>query len=230
VLLDDDFGSIVRAVRVGRRIYDNLRKAMGYILAIHVPIAGLALLPLLMGWPLVLTPMLIALLELIIDPACSVVLEAEVEESDVMRRPPRRPDASLLSGGLVGWSLLQGSVAFAVVAAVYFLAMLLPAPADVVRTLTFITLVGVNIALIFVNRTFSPSLRAALGRPNQVLAWGLGIVVVLLTMILSWPALRGFFGLGSVRALDLALCVAAAGAMLVVLEIAKVAWRRRLGG
>ena len=119
VLLDDDFGSIVRAVRLGRRIYDNLRKAMGYILAIHVPIAGLALFPMLLGWPLVLTPMLIALLELIIDPACSVVLEAEAEESDVMQRPPRHPDSALLSGPLIGWSLLQGAVAFAWVAAVF---------------------------------------------------------------------------------------------------------------
>jgi Ca2+-transporting ATPase len=180
VLLDDDFGSIVHAVRLGRRIYDNLRKAMGYILAIHVPIAGLALLPILLGWPLVLTPMLIALLELIIDPACSVVLEAEQEESDVMRRPPRRPDGALLDGALIGWSLLQGGLALALVATVYVLAMLLPVPADEVRALAFVTLVGANIALIFVNRTFSSSLRAALGRPNAMLAWGLGITATIL--------------------------------------------------
>jgi Ca2+-transporting ATPase len=228
VLLDDDFGSIVRAVRLGRRIYDNLRKAMGYILAIHVPIAGLALLPLLMGWPLVLTPMLIALLELIIDPACSVVLEAEVEESDVMQRPPRRPDSSLLSGALIGWSLVQGTLAFALVAVVFFLAMLSRVPAEEVRALTFVTLVGANIALIFVNRTFSSSLRTALGRPNRVLAWGLGITAAVLTAILAWPDLRQFFGLGLLRWRDLALSLAAAGALLVILELAKLGWRRRL--
>ncbi|MHB8816665.1 MAG: cation-translocating P-type ATPase, partial [Steroidobacteraceae bacterium] len=87
VLLDDDFNSIVRAVRLGRRIYDNVVKAVGYILAIHLPIAGLALLPIAMGRPLVLTPMLIAILELIIDPLCSVVLEAEHDERNVMTRP-----------------------------------------------------------------------------------------------------------------------------------------------
>jgi Ca2+-transporting ATPase len=91
VLLDDDFSSIVKAVRQGRRIYDNLRKAMAYIFAIHVPIAGLSLLPALFGWPLVLLPVHVAFLELIIDPACSVVFEMEPEEADVMRRPPRDP-------------------------------------------------------------------------------------------------------------------------------------------
>ena len=228
VLLDDDFGSIVRAVRLGRRIYDNLRKAMGYILAIHVPIAGLALLPVVFGWPLVLTPMLIALLELIIDPACSVVLEAEQEESDIMSRPPRRPDSALLSGALIGWSLLQGGLALVLVAAVYLLAMLLPMPADEVRALAFVTLVGANIALIFVNRTFSSSLRAALGRPNRMLVWGLGIATALLTTILSWPALRRFFGLGPLHANDLALCLGAALVLMVLLELAKLGWRRRL--
>src|SRR5678809_1048910 len=119
VLLDDDFGSIVRAIRLGRRIYDNLRKAMGYILAVHVPIAGLALLPLVFGGPLVLTPMLIAFLELIIDPACSVVLEAEPEERDVMRRPPRHPSSPIFSRAFAGWSALQGLLALAMVAAVF---------------------------------------------------------------------------------------------------------------
>src|SRR4029079_18604361 len=97
VLLDDDFGSMVRAIRDGRRIYDNLRKAFAYILAIHVPTAGLALLPILLGQPLLLTPMLIAFLELIIDPACSVVLEAEREEGNIMSRPPRDLRSPLIS-------------------------------------------------------------------------------------------------------------------------------------
>jgi len=228
VLLDDDFGSIVTAVRLGRRIYDNMRKAMGYILAIHVPIAGLALLPIVLGWPLVLTPMLIALLELIIDPACSVVLEAEEEESDVMARPPRSPDGALLGGALIGWAVLQGSMAFALVAAVYVSAMLLPVAAEDVRTLAFVSLVGSNIALIFVNRTFSSSLRAALGRPNRALAWGLGIAATLLATIFAWPALRSFFELGPLRWRDLALCLGLAFGLLVLLEISKLAWRQRL--
>src|SRR5215469_1248386 len=119
VLLDDDFGSIVRTIRLGRRIYDNLRKAMGYILAIHVPIAGLALLPLLTGMPLIFTPVHIAFLEMVIDPVCSIVFEAETEEADVMARPPRDPRSSLFSSSLAWWSLLQGTLVLALVAAIY---------------------------------------------------------------------------------------------------------------
>ena len=116
VLLDDDFGSIVKAVRLGRRIYDNLRKAMGFIFAVHVPIAGLALLPLLFGLPILFGPMHIAFLEMVIDPVCSLVFEAETEEDDVMRRHPRAPDEPLFSGSLIGWSLLQGTFVFMLVA------------------------------------------------------------------------------------------------------------------
>jgi Ca2+-transporting ATPase len=228
VLLDDDFGSIVGAVRLGRRIYDNLRKAMGYILAIHVPIAGLALLPVLLGWPLILTPMLIALLELIIDPACSVVLEAEQEESDVMRRPPRHRDSRLLSSALVWWSLLQGALALAVVAAVYVWAMRMELPQDDVRAISFVTLASVNILLIFVNRTFTSSLRAAFGRPNKVLWWGLGAAIGVLALILTWPDARQFFGLGTLHVQGLVVCLVATTALLLVLELAKRGWRRRL--
>lgn len=96
VLLDDDFRSIVRTIRLGRRIYDNLQKAMTYIIAVHVPIAGLAMLPIFFGYPLILTPLLIALMEMVIDPVCSIVLEAEEEEGNVMTRPPRAPKTPLL--------------------------------------------------------------------------------------------------------------------------------------
>ena len=112
VLLDDDFGSIVKTIRLGRRIYDNLRKAMGFIVAVHVPIAGLALLPLIFGLPMIFGPIHIAFLEMVIDPVCSLVFEAETEEDDVMRRPPRAPDEPLFSARLIVWSLLQGLLAF----------------------------------------------------------------------------------------------------------------------
>src|SRR5688500_12048235 len=147
-----------------------------------------------------------------------------------MSRPPRHPDSALLTGALIGWSLLQGGLAFALVAAVYIGAMLLPMPPDEVRALAFVTLVGANIALIFVNRTFSSSLRVALLRPNRMLIWGLGIALALMAAILSWPVVRRFFGLGPLHADDLAVSFAAAGALLVVLELAKLGWRRRLAG
>ena len=119
VLLDDDFGSIVKAVRLGRRIYDNLRKAMGFIFAVHVPIAGLALLPLAFGLPVILGPVHIAFLEMVIDPVCSLVFEAETEEDDVMRRPPRAPDEPLFSPSMIAWGVFQGVIAFGMVATLF---------------------------------------------------------------------------------------------------------------
>jgi Ca2+-transporting ATPase len=228
VLLDDDFASIVRAVALGRRIYDNLRKAMGYILAIHVPIAGVALLTVLLGWPLLLTPMLIALLELIIDPACSVVLEAEPAEPDVMRRPPRDPRSHLLSGSLLSWAVLQGAVALAAVMLLLNVVERRGMPEDEVRALAFVMLVGVNIALIFVNRTLSRTLLASFARSNRALSVGLAIVAALLAIVFGWPGARAFFALGPVHGGDLALCAVILVCMLLVLQLTRLAWRERL--
>jgi Ca2+-transporting ATPase len=119
VLLDDDFGSIVRAVRLGRRIHDNLRKSMGFVLAVHVPIAGLALMPLLFGLPIMLGPVHIALIEMVIDPVCSLVFEAEAEEDDIMERPPRPSSEPMLSIQHIGWSVFQGAVVLALVATIF---------------------------------------------------------------------------------------------------------------
>ena len=97
VLLDDNFASIVAAVRMGRRIFDNLKKAMAFIFSVHIPIAGMSLIPVIFNWPLALLPVHILFLELIIDPACSVVFEMESEEADIMQRPPRRLDSRSLA-------------------------------------------------------------------------------------------------------------------------------------
>jgi Ca2+-transporting ATPase len=226
VLLDDDFGSIVATIRLGRRIYDNLKKAMGYVLAVHVPIAGMALLPLATGLPLVLTPMLIALLEMVIDPVCSIVLEAEPEERNVMRRPPRSPREPLLSATLIGWSLLQGALALAASAAVFLFAVREGMPDSEVRSLAFVALVAANLGLIFANRSFSASLLTAVTRRNPVL-WGSLIVTgLLLGAIITWPPLRDLFRLGPMHLDDLMLCAGAGLVLLLILEMTK-AWLRR---
>src|SRR5262249_3961298 len=147
------FASIVRAIRLGRRIYDNLRKAMAYILAIHVPIAGLALLPLLFGLPLIFWPLHIAFLELVIDPMCSIVFEAEQEEGDVMRRPPRNPEEPLFSRGHTILSLAQGALVLAFVTALFVTALRQGLPEADARALSFTALVATNLGLVLVNRS-----------------------------------------------------------------------------
>src|SRR6185437_15550047 len=153
VLLDDDFASIVATIRLGRRIYDNLRKAIQYIVAVHIPIAGLALLPLLLGMPLILMPVQIAFLEMVIDPACSVVFESEAEERDVMARPPRRPGVPVLPRAALLWAAIQGAAASAVVALALFLGACAGMAEPDWRAFVFTTLVLANIGLMLVNRS-----------------------------------------------------------------------------
>ena len=228
VLLDDDFGSIVKSVRLGRRIYDNLRKAMGFIFAVHVPIAGLALLPLLFGLPILFGPVHIAFLEMVIDPVCSLVFEAETEEEDVMRRRPRTPDEPLFSAPLIAWGLLQGAFAFALVAAIFVVAFKREMPEEEVRALAFFSLVLAIVGLIFVNRSFSASLVTALRRPNPVLSLVLLAVTTILSVTLLWPFARGLFRFGPLHLDDLALTLGAGVLVLVFLELLKPLWRAQL--
>ncbi len=224
VLLDDDFGSVVQAVRLGRRIYDNLRKAMGFIFAVHVPIAGLALLPLVFGLPVLLGPMHIAFLEMVIDPVCSLVFEAETEEADVMRRQPRNQNVPLISGRLIAWGVLQGAVACALVGAIFVEALRRGMPEDEVRALTFFSLVLTIVALIFVNRSFGASPLVALRRPNPALILVLLAVTAMLGMTLLWPFARDLFRFGPLHADDLALTFGAGVLVLALLEGAKAWW------
>jgi Ca2+-transporting ATPase len=192
VLLDDNFTSIVRAVRLGRRIFDNLRKSMSYILAVHVPIAGMALLPVLLGWPVMLYPLHIAFLELVIDPACSIVFENEPSEVDVMQRPPRDLQAPLFGGMTLVLSLLQGLGVLVVVLAAYALGAAYLSEKEV-RAFTFATLVMGNLALIFSNRSRTASLWATLRTPNRTMWWVTGVTLGLMGLTLYWPWMARLF-------------------------------------
>lgn len=221
VLLDDDFGSIVKAILLGRRIYDNLRKAMGFIIAAHVPIAGLALLPLFFGYPLLLGPMHIAFLEMVIDPVCSLVFEAEREEDDIMRRAPRNPSEPLFSVQLIVWGVFQGALALALVAGIFLTVSARGMPEAEVRALAFFSLVFSLVSLIFVNRSYGYSLVKAFTRPNPMLGFVLAIVVVMLGLTLLWPFARDLFRFGPLHADDLAVTVGAGIGVLMILETTK---------
>ncbi len=226
VLLDDDFGSIIEAIRLGRRIYDNLRKAVAFIFAVHVPIAALALIPLLFGSPLLLGPVHIAFLEMVIDPVCSLVFEAEAEEEDVMRRPPRPVAQPLFPWSWTAWSVFQGGCALAIVLGVYIGAIARGMPEPEVRAITYFSLVFAIIVLVFANRSFSPSLARWLRRRNPALGVVLLSVVALLALSLFWPFAQRLFQFGPLHLDDLAITAAAGVGLLALLQVAKAAWQR----
>jgi P-type Ca2+ transporter type 2C len=222
VLLDDDFSSIVAAVRLGRRIFDNLKKAMAYILAIHVPIAGLSLIPVLLKWPLVLLPVHIVFLELIIDPACSIVFEAEKEEENIMNVPPRDPHQSLFSRRTIGFSLLQGIIVFVVVLAVYAIALYRGLGELEARALTFTTLIVANIALILTNRSWTKPILATLRAPNMASWLVLAGASLFLGLSLNVPFLKRLFHFSQLHFIDLVICAAAGILSILWFEILKM--------
>ncbi len=193
VLLDDDFAALAATIRLGRRIYDNLRKAMSYALAVHIPIVGMALLPVLLGEPLLLLPAHIMFLQMIIDPACSIFFEAEPEEKNIMQRPPRHANEALFGGKLLANSLLQGAVAFAVAAAVYAWAITQGLEENTVRALVFTAMVAGNIALVFSSRSLGASWQGAWSGGNPVLWWIVLGSSAGLALVLGLPALRHLF-------------------------------------
>jgi Ca2+-transporting ATPase len=233
VLLDDDFTSIVRAVRLGRRIFDNLRKAMSFLLAVHVPIAGLAVLPVLLGWPLILLPVHIVFLELIIDPACSVVFEAEREAANIMRRPPRPVREPLFERRSVILSLLQGAGVLLASAGVAARAWLGGLPEEDMRVLAFTTLVIGDLGLILANRGIPGPTLGALRVPNPALWLVVGGAIVLLTAVIAVPGLRDLFRFGALHLDDVVTVVVASVLAVLWLDAVRLAGRNtglRLAG
>jgi Ca2+-transporting ATPase len=221
VLLDDNFTSIVSAVLLGRRIFDNLKKAMAYIFSIHVPIAGMSLIPVLFNMPLVLLPVQIVFLELIIDPACSIVFESEKEERNVMDHPPRHKDEGLFTKKILALSLLQGFVVLAVVLGVYVNALGRGFGESEVRTLTFTTIVIANLCLILTNRSWSETIVTTVRTPNRAMAWVFAGTLICLVLVLSIPLLRDLFRFGTVPFVDLLVCAVAGVGSVIWFECYK---------
>ena len=209
VLLDDDFSSIVQAIRIGRRIFDNIRKAIAYIFAIHVPVTGILLFPVLFQWPLLLLPVHITFLELIIDPACSIVFEAENEESDVMKRPPRNAKEPLFSLKMLALSLTQGVIVLVVVLGVFWFALSRGDNEKEIRALTFTTLMISNLGLILINRSWSRPFLATLRFPNNALFPVVIGAILFLGFVLYVPFLLDLFRFSALPLLDLLLCLSA---------------------
>ena len=182
--------------------------------------------------PLLFGPVHIAFLEMVIDPVCSLVFEAETEEDGVMDRPPRPVSEPLFSTPTIIWSLLQGALVLGVVATILFVAPSYGFDTDQVRALTFHSLVLCVVALIFVDRSLSSSILTAITRPNRALAVALPIVAMLLAVTMLWAPARNLFRFGALDPQWLIVPVGAGVTVLVVLEILKPLWRlaARSGG
>ncbi|PUE08104.1 ATPase [Limnohabitans sp. T6-20] len=194
ILVDDNFASIVRGIKVGRRIFGNLQKSMHYIFAIHIPIAGIALLPMMMGWPPLVLPLHVALLELVIDPACSVAFENEPADADVMQKPPRDTHAPLFGVHAIALAMGQGLCVLASVALTFFWAQtrndsganaLLSE--EQIRAMVFITLIAGNAALILVNRAGGGKFWRSLRTPNRTAYAVIGLAMAFLALAIHWP-------------------------------------------
>ena len=228
VLVDDDLGSMVTAIAQGRRIYQNFKKAVFYVVSIHIPIILTVAVPLLAGWKFanLFTPVHIIFLELVMGPTCSIAFENEPAEARQMRQRPRPLTATFLAGAELGRALAQGLGITAAVLGVYYVAMRQGAAVETVRTLVFTTLVLSNILLTLVNRSFTLSVFQTLRVPNRVLWLMLGLTLALLLTTQLVPAARTLFGFVAVPAASLGWCGLAALAGVGWVEIYKAVARR----
>ncbi len=216
VLLDDDFTSIVAAVKMGRRVFDNLKKAMAYIISVHVPIAGISLLPIIVGWPVVLYPVHVVFLELIIDPACSIIFEAEEAEDNIMERKPRDPSEPLFGKRMFMLSLLQGACSLLAVAGIFAYSLKSGGGEPEARTLAFITLVISNLGIILVNRSWTKNIFASMKVKNPAIAWVVSGTLFFLGLVIYVPSLRDVFHFAFMHANDILLALS--------LGVVSVAW------
>ncbi len=227
VLLDDNFTTIVKAVKQGRRIYDNLKKAMAYIVSVHVPIAGLTIIAVLAGWPAIFYPAHVVFLELLIDPACSIIFESEPAEANIMKRLPRSLKKPLFSRRILIISFFQGLFSLLAVVLVYKTALGSGQGEAEARTLTFVTLVISNIFLILVNRSWTKNILASFLVPNRSLFLIIGGITALLAIILYSPYLRKIFHFGPLHSDDLAFVFAAGFLSVIWFEAIKLISAKR---
>ncbi len=220
VLLDDDFNSIVTAVRMGRRIYDNLKKAMMFILSVHIPIAGLSLIPVLFKWPLILFPVHIVFLELIIDPACTLVFEADKDDGRVMERPPRSMDEKLFEGKTLLKCFFQGGLTLTVTIAVY-LFIRHDHSTETARALAFLTLVVCNLGMILSNRSLTRSGLSMLKESNAAFKWVMTGTTAVMGLVLITPFLRSLCRFGPIPPDDFFLALAGGFVAVLLMELLK---------
>ncbi|NVO18841.1 MAG: cation-translocating P-type ATPase [Bacteroidetes bacterium] len=222
VLMDDNFASIVGAIRMGRRIFDNLQKAFGYTFAIHVPIAGLSLIPILLGnFPLILWPVHIVFLELIIDPACSIIFEAEKAEKNIMHRPPKDINTPFFGSRKILFSCMQGLGILITTLVIYFAGLYMGYAEKEVRSMTFITLIIANLAVILTNRSWTENIFRILATRNNAVLWVSGGAISFLAIILNVNFFLVLFQFEKIPLFNILICGLAGLSTITWFEIYK---------
>lgn len=228
VLLDDNFASIVKAIRSGRRIFDNLQKAMSYIIAIHIPIIVLTLIPAFFpAIPILLMPLHIVFMELIIDPICSIAFESEGEEKGIMNRPPRNPNERFFGSRKILTSLLMGLFLTAVVFAVYIISIQELHSDGEIRAIAFSTLIIGNIFLIISTLSTTRNFVAILRERNIALLIIIGLAFTILSLVILIPSFRTVFAFEFPGLKHFNISIIAAASMLFILEIRKYILRKK---
>lgn len=231
VITDDDFTSIVAGIKRGRAIFANIQKAMSYVIAIHIPIFGMALVPVLVAdWPIVLLPALVAFHEVIIDPACSIVFEVEEPDPKIMENRPKPRTSGIFQKSDIALALLQGLGVFLSVFAVFLYSRHQGLSEEVTRSLAFGSLLVANVFLILANRSRTLTIwHAITTRRNRAIPWITIGALALLAILLNLPILREAFNLGVVRPIDYLVMAVAAYLGIIWFEILKLFRERKSG-
>jgi len=226
ILLDDNFSTIVDTIKDGRRIYDNIRKAVGYVFTIHIPIAFAALLAPLMGInpkSLLLLPLHVVLLELVIDPTCSIVLERQPAERDIMQRAPRNPNEKLLTAKTLFKSVMQGLVIFGASFGTYFTFLnQSPENAPIARAMGLAIILIANMLLVQVNSSNSDfAIQSFIRLKSDKVMWGVSLGTIAILLVILYTPLCIFLKLAPLSLNQFILAAAIAVVSVMWYEIVK---------
>ncbi len=228
ILSEDDLAKMTEAIAMGRKIYTNLKKAIQYIISIHIPIILTVFIPLLLGWvyPAIFSPLHIIFLELIMGPTCSIIFENEPMEANSMALPPRPITSSLFSWKEIGISLFQGCMISVATLCMYQYGVLNDLSEEATRSMIFATLVMANMMLTLVNRSFYYSILTTWKYPNPLIPLILGVTAVLSALLMLVPVLSKFFGFGQLNVMQWGIALSAGILSVLWFEGVK-AWKRR---
>lgn len=216
VLLNDNFSSIVQAIRLGRRIYDNIQKAFLYLLCIHIPIAGLTILPVLLKLPILLFPAHLVLLEMIIDPTCTLAFEAEPASDNIMKRPPQKASGKLFSFHEISRSVFIGAIGFIASFLVFWLALDYDLPANKARTMAFISLIVWGLGAILSHRSLDSNWKRIFSLKNSILNTVFIFTLLIQIFIVQFPPAAHLFRFSPLNFREWGLCIFTGSASLIL--------------